>query len=62
MRITKQVEDAKMYGMPEFIVCMWFLPVTIFIIIPLIMLVAWAIIKLFRNSRFNRILPKSNKA
>lgn len=50
-----------MYGMTEFIVSIWLLPVTIFIIIPLIMLVTWAMLKLIISCRFNRLLLKNKK-
>lgn len=52
---------ATVFKMAEFIVCMWFFPVTIFIIIPLLMLLTWGVVKLIFNNRFTRILSKISK-
>lgn len=50
-----------MFELADFIVSMWFFPVTIFIIIPLLMLIAWVLLKLIVDSRLTKILLKNSK-
>ena len=47
-----------MFRIAEFIVAMWFFPVTIFVIIPLAMLIGRTVIKLVFNSNFKNSLAK----
>lgn len=50
-----------MSGISEFIVGMWFFPVTVFAIIPLALLLARTIVMLIRNSKLTRRLPTDKK-
>ncbi len=47
-----------MIEMTDVIVSFWFLPVTLFIIIPLLMLCGWALFGLFMRLKVRRNIPK----
>jgi hypothetical protein len=50
---SKLKGGAQMNGLPDVIVSLWFLPVILYAIIPLVMLCGWIISRLFMRSRIH---------